>query len=503
MKERWVRIIPYLSFNSIINSYHLHQLLSKPQIHSHSARRPRCNCQHHLRFTAKRPKLGLTEQKIWFSRIEQFNHPKGTSTAERTYRRKTGSGFLPLVSSAQAIQARGFNLLYCHSHTGPIKADQGCSNSAKIGPEEKRFSYAKLRMIESGFDVCQYLGEHGFTLSVISYNTLINVAQKCDHISLVWKIYEHMIEKRTYPNDVTVKIMISALCKEGKLQEFLDMVDRIHGKRSSPTVIVNTSLVFRILEEGRVEEGLVLLKRILQKNMILDTISFSLIVYAKVKIGGSDSAWEVYEEMLKRGFHANPFVYTLFIGAYCKEGRVEGAIRLMQEMEDAESVKFCEKTMEMGFVPSCSAFNEMIGKLFQTGGVKQANDMLTDLLDKGFEPDSVTYSRLIAGYAKEGNIQEVLKLYYEMESKLISPGSSVFASLVSILCQYGRLDESERYLKVMKDRSIPPCSFVYETLISSHHKKGNKARANQLYSEMAGEGLKPCSQICCVGAENL
>ncbi|PSS36652.1 Pentatricopeptide repeat-containing protein [Actinidia chinensis var. chinensis] len=139
MKERWVRIIPYLSPNSIVNSSHLHQLLSNPKF-IHSATRPRCNCQHHLRFTAERPKLGLTEQKIWFTRIEQFNHPKGTSTAERTYRCKTGSGFLPLVSSAQAIQARGFNLLYCYSHTGPIKADQGRSNSARIGPEEKHFS---------------------------------------------------------------------------------------------------------------------------------------------------------------------------------------------------------------------------------------------------------------------------------------------------------------------------------------------------------------------------
>ncbi|KAL7213660.1 hypothetical protein ACSBR2_016230 [Camellia fascicularis] len=69
-------------------------------------------------------------------------------------------------------------------------------------------TYAKLRMIDTGFDVCQYLNEHGFTLSVISYNTLINVVQKSDQTILVWKIYEHMIQKRIYPNGVTVTIQI-------------------------------------------------------------------------------------------------------------------------------------------------------------------------------------------------------------------------------------------------------------------------------------------------------
>ncbi|KAL6993241.1 hypothetical protein U1Q18_011356 [Sarracenia purpurea var. burkii] len=386
---------------------------------------------------------------------------------------------------------------------------------------------AKLRMIEFSFDVCRYLDEHGrFSLSVISYNTLIDVVQKSDRSSLVWKIYEHMIQKRTFPNDATVRIMIRALCKEGKLQESVDMMDRIHGRGCSPTMIVNTSLVLKILEEGRVEEGILLLKRMLQKNMILDTISYSLIVCARVKLGSLDSGWEVYEEMLKRGFHANPFVYTLFIGAYCKEGRIEGAIHLMQEMENVglkpyketfdhlivgcaqagrldESVKLCEKMMGMGFVPSCLAFNEMIGKLSQSAGVKKANEMLTDLLDKGFEPDGDTYSRLIAGYGQEGNIQEVLKLYYELKYRSLECELLVFESMVSCFCQCGKLDDAEKYLKVMKDESIPPSAFIYETLIGSHHKKGNISRAHQLNTEMAGEGLKPDKLFCCPGAADL
>lgn len=380
-------------------------------------------------------------------------------------------------------------------------------------------SYSKLRMFEICFDVCCYLEEHGFSLSLISFNTLLHVVQKSDNYPLVWKIYEHMIRVRKYPNEVSVSVMISALCKEGALQKFVDMLDRIHGKRCSPIVIVNTCMIFRMLEEGRVEQGMLILKRLLQKNMILDTISYSLIAYAKVKYGTLDSAWEVYEEMLNRGFHPNAFVYTLFIGSHCVEGRIEEANELMQDMENAglmpydetfnlliagcskagrleEGLRLCERMMQRGLVPSCWAFNLMAGKLCESGVVKRADEMLTLLLDKGFVPDEITYSNLIASYGKLGEIQQVLKLYYEMEYRSLSPGLLVFESLIRSLCQCRKLEKAEKYLRIMKDRSIAISTCVYETLISSYFEKGDELRASQLHNEMVSRGLKPsCSYM--------
>ncbi|GKD58593.1 pentatricopeptide repeat-containing protein, partial [Tanacetum coccineum] len=73
-----------------------------------------------------------------------------------------------------------------------------------------------------------------------------------------------------------VGIMVNALCKEGKLQAFVDMIDRIDGKRCLPRLIVNTCFVFVMVEEGRVKDRLVLLKRMMVKNMISDSVSYSL-----------------------------------------------------------------------------------------------------------------------------------------------------------------------------------------------------------------------------------
>ncbi|XP_022843456.1 pentatricopeptide repeat-containing protein At1g66345, mitochondrial [Olea europaea var. sylvestris] len=370
---------------------------------------------------------------------------------------------------------------------------------------------AKLGMADDVLDACKFLNVHGFTLSVISFNTLLHVMLKSDGVHLVWAVYEHMVETRIYPNEVTVRIMVGALCKEGKLKKYLDIVQRMHGKRCSvPALLVNACLVYRMIEEERIENAVVLLKGMLQRNMILDNISYSLVVFAKVKMGSMGAAKQIYEEMLKRGFEGNAFVYSLFIEGYCEKGRIEEAVGLLEEMENVglkphdeifnhlikgcstsgrleASLKFCERMVTMGLVPSCSTVNKMFSKLCENGDAKRANEMLTVLLDKGFVPDKRTYSYLVAGYGKDDDVEGVLQLYFEMEHKLFMPDSSVFTSLIISLCRCGRLEEADKHLETMKARSFVPSSYVYETLIVGHLQKGDKMRAHKLYTEMVGE----------------
>lgn len=382
--------------------------------------------------------------------------------------------------------------------------------------------YAKLRMFEIAFDVSRYLEEKGFSLSLLSYNTMIYIVEKSCKYYMVWSIYEYMLENIRYPNEVTIKTMIDALCKEGRLQIYAETVERIHGKRCSPSIIVNTSLLIRIMDERRTEVGMTLLKRMLQKNMILDTVAYSLIVYAKLQLGNLESALEVYEQMINRGFTSNSFVVTAFMRAYFSVGKIDKVYCLMQEMENTglkpydetynvlmvgsakvhrveESVSYCERMMGQGLLPSCSAFNEMAEKLCNVGGADQANKLLTVLIEKGFVPNETTYAHLIAGYAKQGSLQEVLKLYYEMEYRSLPPSLSVFVSLIQILCKCGKLQEADKYLRIMKNRSLVLDADAYKLLITSNLEKGSKERAVELYEEMRSKGMKPSDSFC-IGA---
>ncbi|KAJ1440399.1 Tetratricopeptide-like helical domain superfamily [Sesbania bispinosa] len=303
-------------------------------------------------------------------------------------------------------------------------------------------SYAKLRLTDVAFAVCRYVEERGFRVSLASFNVLLHVAQRSNRCELVWEVYEHMVGERNYPNTVTFRIMIDALCKEGLLQRNVDTLDRIMGKRSShsPSAIVNSSLIFKMLDKGHVERVVVmvvtLLKRLLQQNLIPDSVGYSLIVHAKIRAVGG--VFGFFDEMLSAGF-----------------------------------------------VPSCLSFEKMVEKLCENGDVNQANVMLTVLLDKGFLPSDVTYSHLVHGYARKDEVQEMLKLYYEMEFRSIVRGLSVFSSIIQCLCRCGKLEDAEKFLRIMKGRLLTPNVTIYKTLINGHVQKGNDARALQLRNEMA------------------
>ncbi|CAH8383110.1 unnamed protein product [Eruca vesicaria subsp. sativa] len=363
--------------------------------------------------------------------------------------------------------------------------------------------YAKARLLESGLDVFTNLTDRGFSLSVITLNTLIHVSVRSNRIDLVWRIYEVAINKRLYPNEATIRIMISALCKEGKLKEILSLLDKIHSERCSPLVIVNTSLILRVLDEDRIDDGMSLLKRLLQKNMVLDVIGYSLVVYARTKEGDLVNARKVFDEMLKRGFLANAFVYTAFVKVYCEIGGVDEAEKLFGEMIDpyeetfnslvvgcsrfgreGESLKYCETMAARGFVPSCWVFNEMVERVSEVENLKRANGILTKLIERGFVPDERTYSHLIRGFVEGNDIEEALKMFYEMEFRNISPGFEVFRFLIVGLCSSGKVEVGEKYVRIMKRRLMQPNAEIYEALIKAFRKRDDKTSADRVYDEM-------------------
>ncbi|EPS59968.1 hypothetical protein M569_14837 [Genlisea aurea] len=303
---------------------------------------------------------------------------------------------------------------------------------------------AKLRMLDYVSVSCkQLLDDRGFSLSVISFNTVLHVMEKSGRFDSVWLVYEQMIRSRTCPNEATVRTMVNALCKAGKLESFLRLVDKMNGRRcSSPRVIANAYLIHGMIGDDRIREGLSLLKWMLQKNFVFDTISCCLVVFAKVKTGEFAAAREIYRQLIDRGFAENAFACSLFVEFCSETGRIRDAVAVLAEMEKAgltptdeamsrlvwgcassgrldDGLLHCRKMAEeMRLLPSRAAVNEMFRKLGEAGRTGEADEMLTVLLEKGFEPDRNTYSHLVSGYGKEGATDRVIRIQYEMKHRL-------------------------------------------------------------------------------------
>ncbi|KAL4199457.1 hypothetical protein AMTRI_Chr03g51220 [Amborella trichopoda] len=379
-------------------------------------------------------------------------------------------------------------------------------------------TYARLRMFDEAISSYSLLEKYGFSPSIVTWNILLNFVQKSNQSTIVWRIYEDMLMRRTYPNVITVRTLTNELCKEGKLQKFLDLVNMIQRERCDSGVIVNVALIDNMFREKKWDQGIVFLRRMVQKNMILDKVAYSLIINGFCEKGDLVRANEMHEDFLKKGFPSNSFTCTSFIGLYCKKGKFEEVNRLMKEMVSEglkpydmtynflieglcklgkleESLNFYEEMIRMKYLPSVCTFNELAFELCKLGKVDKANGLLTDLLDMGFSPDEITYCLLIDGYNREGHtIQEALKLYYEMEFKGPSPGHMAYSLLIGGLCRWGKVKEAEKFLKVYRDKLLSPTKSIYNTLIIGHCESGNIEKALYYYDEMIRDGLVPDSR---------
>ncbi|CAN6486890.1 unnamed protein product [Victoria cruziana] len=387
-------------------------------------------------------------------------------------------------------------------------------------------TYAKMRMFHEAISSCHYLKERGFLPSIVTWNLLLNVVQRSDQNILIWRIYEDMVINKTFPNAMTTRFMVDALCKQGLLQKTVVLLDRITGKRCLPGVIVNTALIIRLFEDDRVDEGILLLKRMHRKHMVTDNVAYSLIVFGLCRLGNLERALIMHDEMCKRGCPANSFTFTSLIGVHCKDGRFQEFNQLVQEMVNQGlmpydetysfliegccragkleyGLRFYQGMLQRGLLPSRQAFNELLGKICEAGDVDKANGILTVALDKGFLPDELTYSQLIDAYSKMNNIQEVLKLYYEMEYRGPAPGLLTHSLLVRSLCKVKKYDKAEKILSAIKDKSLIPSTYMYNCIIEGLCMSNNTGKALQIYDEMRMPGNKPNSRTYAVLVEGM
>ena len=87
--------------------------------------------------------------------------------------------------------------------------------------------------------------------------------------------------------------------------------------------------------------------------------------------------------------------------------------------------------------------------------MKEAEDLVLQMVGKGCNPDVVTYHSLISGYAKSGNTQKCIELYDKMKMVGIKPTIGTFHPLM-YACRYVGMAEVERMFQEMLQMDLIP-----------------------------------------------
>ncbi|XP_006828175.2 pentatricopeptide repeat-containing protein At1g66345, mitochondrial [Amborella trichopoda] len=205
-------------------------------------------------------------------------------------------------------------------------------------------TYARLRMFDEAISSYSLLQKYGFSPSIVTWNILLNFVQKSNQSTLVWRIYEDMLMRRTYPNVITK--VDKAI---GLLTDLLDM-------GFSPDEIT-----YGLLIDGYNREG----------HNIQDTPK----LYYKMKFNGPS---------------IGHMAYSLMIGDLCRRGKVKEAEKIL---------KVCRDKL---LSPTKSIYNILIIGHCESGNIEKALYYYDEMIRDGLTPPSRTL-RALAELANKDN----------------------------------------------------------------------------------------------------
>ncbi|KAH7307883.1 hypothetical protein KP509_22G081200 [Ceratopteris richardii] len=394
--------------------------------------------------------------------------------------------------------------------------------------------------------------EFGVYPTSYTYNTLLSVLLKSQQLNSAMEIYDEMLQIEHMKTDVFAhSMMISALCKVGRLKDAENMVMWGVEKGHRINTVAWTALIDGVCKAGDIKKGIELFNMMKDMGLEPNIVTYSVIIAGFSKVGNLNDAINYLERMKADGFTPKSFTYTPVLDAFCKAGRIDEGYELLKKspgykgsniipncifmkayskegrMDEAyaiynEMVKgdcfpnaTTYATLIHGmckaerYIDALSLFNDMKKKakcvpteplyinivkaLAKTGNILEAMKLCEEMLIRGYD-DAEDYSKEFIlelcnlGYAD--NVKELLTRVLErgMDAEKITLISLVF---LRHLCGQGKVQSAYRYFNNFRDHGLVPDLKIYNTLMFGALKAGDLDMVSKLCSEVESKGFKP------------
>ncbi|CAN4079795.1 unnamed protein product [Withania somnifera] len=304
-----------------------------------------------------------------------------------------------------------------------------------------------------------------------SLNALIWVLCKknCD-LRIVLQVLVKSQLMNIWVEESTFKILIRALCRIGKANNAVDllnlMVDSgfdLDGKVCSLILSTMPQPSWGVLEEmsklgyspkrvdlcnvirfylknGKGVDALEVLNKMKMSGMVPDTVCYNLVLNGLILEGEYSKADQVFDELLVLGLVPNIVTYNVYINGLCKQNKVDEALRILGCME------------ELGCKPEMNTHHTIVEALCRSGMLSFAKQAFGQMKLKG----SDTYGILINCMIRNGEGDEAYNLLHEMVGMGFIPQSITFDGLIHFLCQRGLFSEVMELLSIMVTNNVVP-----------------------------------------------
>ncbi|KAL1214552.1 Pentatricopeptide repeat-containing protein [Cardamine amara subsp. amara] len=379
----------------------------------------------------------------------------------------------------------------------------------------------KLELMESCWQVYNVMCRVGIYPNTYTFNILTNVFCKDSNFGEVNEFLEKMEEEGFEPDLVTYNTLVSSYCRRGRLKEAFYLYKIMYRRRVVPDLVTYTSLIKGLCKDGRVREAHQTFHRMIDRGSKPDCIAYNTLIYAYCKEGMMQQAKKLLHEMLGNSVVPDRFTCKIIVEGFVREGRLLAAVNLVVELRRLkvnipfevceflieslcrEGKPFAAKHLleriieEEGHEAKPETYNNLIESLSRCDAIEDALVLKGKLKKKNQVLDVKTYGALIGCFCRIGRNREAESLMTEMLDFEVKPDSFICEVLVNGYCKEMEFAKAENLLSffAMEFRIIDTES--YNSLVKAICERGSGySKVLELQERMQRLGFVPNSLTC-------
>ncbi|XP_038717813.1 pentatricopeptide repeat-containing protein At5g40400 isoform X2 [Tripterygium wilfordii] len=190
----------------------------------------------------------------------------------------------------------------------------------------------------------------------------------------------------------------------------------------------------------------------------------------------------------------DPVIFDMLIKAYVKVGMIEEGFKTFRKTLEGklrEAHQLLHQMIHRGMDPDIVSYNTLVFAYCKDGKMQESRSLLLDMIGYGIDPDHFTCHVIVEGYWKQGKLLSALNLIVELQRFGVSISSDTYDYLLVSLCQEDRPFAARSLLaRISQDGYVPKLE-IFNELIESFCKCDCVMDAILLKAEMVSANVKP------------
>jgi pentatricopeptide repeat protein len=371
----------------------------------------------------------------------------------------------------------------------------------------------KARRLDEACKLFEKMAYEGICASMYSFNTLIHGLFKNGRPVAGFILFCELKKKKgTFVDGISYSIVVTELCKEGQVEEALELVREMDERGFVVDLVTVSSLLIGFHKSKRLDLAERLMRSVRYSSVVPSVIQWKESMEAAMR--SPPDKGKDYTPLFPFGGSLDD-VYNV-VGL--KVSQDTGAACLDQEevKDEWSPSPYLDKLAEstVSIVNFDSAFMHPGGKRVhglgdKTFDVDMVNTYLSIFLSKGklsiacklFElfaalhreegANSYTYNSFMSSFVKKGYLREAWAVLHEMGDKLCPRDIATYNVIIQGLGKLGRAEVASSVLTQLSKKGGYLDIVMYNTLINALGKGGQTDEATKLFDQMLMSGVNP------------